>query len=686
MMTMDRLKSGVRRTATGMGGAVAIAMMLVASCGPRLETKEPVPHPAPEPAAPPAPGVDEATRQELQLSNAKLDAFREAAIRRDRNELLRKRALDSLPFVSGRLFPGAVPIRNMCTPGPSVGTIDPHRSLLVHDQSTIDSRDFSFRRTLNQLAQQITDAGVSGVDAEALFRDLWDTQNPTASATTPSGAHCDDDGSTINGFPNSCPRAEGTEAGTPSNLDRYVPVALVNRLDLAHEGWSNCGEYRIIYARLGGPGRNFLIFEAVLPNPSPGCKDGCRPVAEFWANLSTIANPTERAARLEDFFYGDHPSDANDHSLPGFAPVVHVAHYSHTGARSGYGSAGGGQIRSNQFMQSPWTLKEFRTLIDCEGGVCEFDFVPDTVKLNPFALLWSPAGSPSDFGGRLGAFQGEISLQVNALAQGSNAAELSYEISGAMNGAQSNAQVPNGDTAYCSAFGCADSHYLTASLADVNAGLPPAQQLNARHIVNRATALSCGGCHEPTTFGLTAPNSLGPAAATLNLWPRAAPGGFVHVSEATAPMPVPDPTVFGGHPGFVLSEALLSHFLPARGTALRAFLDGDDCACVPRFAERLRPDVLKRLFPRALPPLPAGPIPSIATRKTDITLLTSARREAEQAGVAVVKPLPAAPPSLGVTTGVKERSARRSARVRAVQKVVSQTPPRRTVLGSFRVH
>src|SRR5439155_17228771 len=117
-----------------------------------------------------------------------------------------------------------------------------------------------------------------------------------------------------------------------------------NRLDLAHQGWRNCGEHRIIYGKRGsGISKNLIIFEAVLPNPRPGCREGCVPVAEFWKSLSAIDDPVARAQQLELFYYT---------GLSVFRPVVHVDHYSSKGVTGAYGSSGSGQIRTNQFLQT----------------------------------------------------------------------------------------------------------------------------------------------------------------------------------------------------------------------------------------------------------------------------------------------------------------------------------------------
>lgn len=229
----------------------------------------------------------------------------------------------------------------------------------------------------------------------SIFRQLWDTQN-AAPGVVASSPHCTDNGSTINGYPIACPRAEGLEAqGTNAILEQrmrqYAVLALVNRLDLAHQGWRNCGEHRIIYGKRGtGRAKNLIIFEAVLPNPKPGCREGCLPVAQFWKSLSAINNGLTRAQMLEKFYYN---------GLPGFRPVVHVDHYSATGVSGGYGSSGSGQIRTNQFLQRPWTLKEFKTVIDCGGGPCAFNLVPIMVKVNLSIAAAGVAGGMRQSGG-----------------------------------------------------------------------------------------------------------------------------------------------------------------------------------------------------------------------------------------------------------------------------------------------
>ena len=188
-----------------------------------------------------------------------------------RHELQRNTILDQLEFLPRFPFPGPpFPLPELCIlpPATSGAAIDPHRSLFVHDQPTLDGRDFSLRRTLSQIAGQVAPI-VPGTTAITIFRQFWDSQN-SPPGVVPGVPHCT---GTLNGFPINCPRHEGTEAvGTDGQLatrmTEYKPIALVNRLDLAHQGWRNCGEYRIVYGKGVGPiSKNFIIFEAVLPNP-----------------------------------------------------------------------------------------------------------------------------------------------------------------------------------------------------------------------------------------------------------------------------------------------------------------------------------------------------------------------------------------------------------------------------------
>jgi len=465
------------------------------------------------------------------------------------------------------------------TPLPiSENQIDMHRSMLVHDQQTLlqEGVDFSLTRTLNKVAQTAT--SVAGVTAEDMFQKIWDTQNSNAGAQT-TGAHCDDNGSTINGFPvGECPRDEGIEATVPSNISDYTPTALVNRIDLASAGWRNCGEHRIIYGKRGVPSfrKNLVIFEAVLPNPKPGCRSGCRDVIEFWVNLSNDSNPGSRANKLEDFFYN---------GLPGFSPVVSVNHYNSSTNASFYGNSQSGQIRTNQFLQFPWRLKEFKTMTTCAGGNCDIDIVPISVKANPFGPLWN-----KDTGTALANnFQNSVVSQVtDALLGHPDIGSMSYGVSNQFNAASSNSQNGGGEDNYTMEMNDAtDASFRNALSA---AGSTLTQPLTNQQIANRALTQSCAGCHQPGVFGLTAANSIGLGQS----WPNAL--NFVHVDVSMNAnlngMPEFNAANFAGNnEGSNLSPALLNDFLPARETNLVTEYNKEICNCEPNLVLSPRLDL-----------------------------------------------------------------------------------------------
>ena len=88
-----------------------------------------------------------------------------------RQQLLRNNSLDQLEFLPRFPFPGPpFPFPELCLlpPPTPAGAIDPHRSLFVHDQPTLDGRDFSLRRTLSQIAAQVAPI-VPGTTAITIF-------------------------------------------------------------------------------------------------------------------------------------------------------------------------------------------------------------------------------------------------------------------------------------------------------------------------------------------------------------------------------------------------------------------------------------------------------------------------------------------------------------------------------------
>jgi len=438
---------------------------------------------------------------------------------------------------------------------PGSKALDARRSLAVTDQAILAR--FSYEAVMTRLAEQ---SGVPGLTALRLHQEWWDTQR-AAPGLGLGGPHCDDqrltDGQTaLNGFPYACSRAEGTQADenpfvdVETNPGAYFPVGLFNRFDLAAADGSDCGEYRIAFARRSGidnaRSRNLIIFEAVLPNPQPRLGLwGCRPVARFWASLSAEPDPAVRAEALRRFYFKGLPG--------GFVPVIHA---------SNFGLAEGrptGQVRTNQFMQFGWTLREFRLRQRCAEGTCTVRFEPETVKDNPTGLLFGTrTAHPLTEEFQQSAFP----AQVASLAQG-DLLRFSMDLEDRFNTGQS--QSTGTDNSYIFLLGLpsAPNPLRTRLQEELDArgiALTPTQ------VVARAQALSCAGCHQLSTRA-----DLGGGLT----WPsKSSAFGFVHINErALEEGP--------NGPRYPLSEAVTGTFLPHRQQVLEAFLDERPPFCDP---------------------------------------------------------------------------------------------------------
>jgi len=564
--------------------------------------------------------------------------------------------LDRLRLAQTELLPFQnLPDLNFCFLPAKVdpATINVDRSLFVHDTATLTAADFSLKRTLTKIAGDAVASGATGATAEQLFRDLWDTQNTAAGAAAPGGAACDDNATTLNGFPNACRTAEGNQAKAAdldAEIASYNPIGIVNRLDLAAEGWKNCGEHRIVYGRLGAaPTKSFIIFEAVLPNPTPGCETGCRAVANHWYQLSSVADPVERAKRLEKLFYT---------GLPGYEPVVRVDHYA-AKTTGGY-SGGSGQIRINEFLQSPWMLKEFKLALECTTHPCTLAPVPIPVKVNPDGHLWTEttAGLANDFQ------QHTVLPQVGDLAV-NDINKFSYQVQLPFDAARSQSQNPPPADHYFESYTAVPGSPGGFRSQLASAAAAAASPLSDTQVVNRAIALSCAGCHQPSQFGIDGANAIGPGMS----WPASA--GFVHVRvEETA----------GIH---ALSPALTTTFLPARAQNLAAILSDKACFC--RF-RRLPFDVAaleKPVFSRR-PTSPDDIHTAQVALKRQIDVELSRRQQPPLADPDA--PTPIEPLVLAEVKAAGQDPAAQSAALRtAVQKLVASEPPRKTVTGHFRV-
>ncbi|MES2825352.1 MAG: hypothetical protein V4732_17245, partial [Pseudomonadota bacterium] len=411
-------------------------------------------------------------------------------------------------------------------------TINVDRSLFVHDTATLQAADFSLRSTLQQLVNQLNASNPSNTTTpEQLFARMWDTQNPTPGLVA-GGEKCT---GVLNGFAVECRPAEGAQANNPAAaINNYIPISLVNRLDLRNTvSLSDCGEHRVIYANQGGA-RNFIIFEAQLPNPTPGVAAGCLPVAQFWQNLSAENNAILRATALRNFFFSGIPGS-------NVRAVIDIRNY----------ATATGQVRTNMFMgNTSWNLKEFKVGINPQGLSM---IAPVSVKSNPVAFLFDGNNTDS----RAPQFRTDFVANMGSLLTGIDTFSLTVA-NDAHNNGQSHASFPTAENEFNNAFSNTNANAFQTAVANRITSL--SSTLTSTQVMNRATAMTCGGCHQPGFFGLTLGDAIGPGQT----WPDTL--GFTHVSE------------FASAGVFPISPALIGTFLPARLAGLKSFLSNPGSA------------------------------------------------------------------------------------------------------------
>jgi hypothetical protein len=280
---------------------------------------------------------------------------------------------------------------------PVPASIDARRSMVITDVALL--QNFTFQRFLDSL---IARSGVQGLTSAQLYRQWFDTQNPKPGLADPAGPHCDDfkvDGATsFNGFPRRCPTPEGILAQSGFVANEYIPIALTNRFDQAPADGSNCGQYRIVFARPMAPKlRLHIILEPVLRNPNPSAGiAGCRAIALFWANLSSIDDINVRRAKLEHFYFD---------GIAGFPPVIDPDNFS---------AASGGGIRTTQVAVAGAAPRnyQFRVTKDCSTGTCTLRMTPDVLN----NMIFGPLFNSSDNSAQAQAFRDAFVEQVPNLA------------------------------------------------------------------------------------------------------------------------------------------------------------------------------------------------------------------------------------------------------------------------------
>lgn len=474
--------------------------------------------------------------------------------------------------------------------------IDPRKSLLVTETDVVSAF------TLEDVLQQLIDQAGASTTATPLtvFRQFMNNHRQGADDPNDIGPNCDDEPpnagdiepvfpldppppapphpdsekvqtGSINNWPIFCPRtaddADSDPFADPGSESAYMATTLANRFDLAPPDGAHCGEYRIVFAKrsgiTNGLNRNFIIFEARLPNPNPSQgRLGCLPVVEFWANQSDPAkSPATRAAELHDFYFN---------GLTGFEPVIHIDHY----------GPEGGQIRTNEFVRpmglplESWSLRQFETTHAGPNGGWLL-IVPSFVSDNPAGKLFTSATGDQ----RVTDFQATFfpsvverlaaSDDINRFAYGTTV-PTQYE-------AGESLMIPLHNN-YLNKFTSAPTAFrnsIQAKLTAIGSSLTP------EHIVARAQSLACAGCHEPVDAdnnaskmildenGQLVPDNADPESP-LDVGLPTNPLKtlvFTHTSEQTEPV---DGT--SSRQRFRISKMLSDVFLPFRKDVMEDFL------------------------------------------------------------------------------------------------------------------
>lgn len=216
----------------------------------------------------------------------------------------------------------------------------------------------------------------------------------------------------------------------------------------------------------------------------------------------------------------------------------------------GYGGACG-QIRSNQFMDRDWNLREFTLERECTLPGCELIVHQTTVAQNPHPSLFDPMdpGFEPDF---LAQMPRNLPIPdgVNFI---SAATDPRYDA-----GESIASPGAPGENDYV-----ADATFDASINTELgNLGMPPT--VDSFDVTERATTQSCGGCHEISN-GDDLGNTNGFGANVI--WPQSL--RFVHIDEASN-----------------ISPALINEFLPHRQKVMDQFLQttcGTSCLNVDQF-------------------------------------------------------------------------------------------------------
>lgn len=402
-------------------------------------------------------------------------------------------------------------------------SLDIRKSLIITDLEVL--RNFPLKRTLEKLLSDAQDH--QQTPSQLIYNFALGRQGCGSFNSYPQSdrleapEYCSDPGAL---------NLDLVLANQDSQLSYYKPIALVNRIDLRDPQGSHCGEYRIAYAgqRLGVSKMNFMLFEAVLPNPQPSLGEaGCKKVADFWAKLSELNNISEASEQLTSFFY---------QGVDGMNAAVSLDHFRGAENRSG-------QIRFNARHDRfrSWTFMEFHAGISPEGLL---KFTQSTIDESPFLALAGSTNLPAAESFQQAVLDGISQDGIDLLAH--NITTLAIDLPDQVNVGRQFAHVSI-PKRMIDELSEEFADKIQKKLNSVGSPLKPEE------IIARVQALSCAGCHNQKE----------------NL------GGSIDFNTAPVLMEFLSTYVEQGENGerFKLKQILEEKLLPERTRLLELFLD-----------------------------------------------------------------------------------------------------------------
>lgn len=394
------------------------------------------------------------------------------------------------------------------------------RSLAVTEVEILSR--FSFEDVLDQLIRE------NGTEDLQTGRELWTQWLAT-------NGNCDD----FNGYPISCRGGELETDADPFTIDNfnYQAVGLFNRFDLASADGSDCGEYRIVFAREHNDfaQEKTLIFEARLSNPQPEAGlAGCSDIAQFWASLTNMDANEARADALESFYFS---------GIAGIKPVLHPDHFQRLD--------GSGQVRTNSFLENTeWSMREYGIRRDCSID-CQLVFKQMPTKENPFLALLDDT-----------AFQDWLIDTIAIPGEGllaNSVNELTFPVPEVFNSGESLSPESRVRPLFIPNIADNMPAVLSERIADKLAVL--GSSISAEQLINRANSLTCNGCHHTSSPSFSGNNDDLGFAATFPDVDR-----FRHVQLSVDTIDAPN------GPRYKMSDALKIEFLPYRKQVFEEYL------------------------------------------------------------------------------------------------------------------